>query len=136
MPEYTKPLPRPTNESAPFWEGCRRHELVIQRCEDCGVLIHYPKAICPGCQGSQLGWVRASGLGRVHTYTVIHRAFHPGFAEEVPYVAAVIELDEGVRLLSNLAGVDPQDVHVGMPVEVFFEEVTPDVTLPKFRPVR
>ena len=135
MSEYSKPLPHPTEESRPFWEGCKRHELLIQKCRQCGLLINYPKTLCPNDASTAFDWVRASGRGEVYSYTICYRAFHPAFSPDVPYVAAIVELAEGVRLLSNVVGVDPASVHVGMKVQVQFDDVTPEITLPKFQPV-
>ena len=134
MAEYKKPLPIPTEESQTFWEGCKRHELLIQRCKQCHTLIHYPRTSCPTDNSNEFDWVRASGKGNVYSYIVSHRAFHPGFADDVPYIAAIIELSEGVRMISNVIGIGPDEIEVGMPVEVVFEEATPDFVLPKFRP--
>lgn len=129
-----KPLPDPTDASRPFWDACRRHELRIQRCLDCGSLIHYPKIHCPKDGGERFEWALMSGRGSVYSFIVCHRAFHESFKPEVPYVVAVIELEEGVRLMSNVIGVDPDDVHVGMAVAVEFEDVNESFSLPKFRP--
>ena len=131
---YTKPLPRIDEESRGFWEACARHELYLQRCRDCGTTRFYPRALCPACLSSAIEWVRASGKGTVYTFTVTHQNQAPGFREEVPYVLAVVELAEGVRMMTNVVGCPPEDVRIGMPVEVVFEDVTPEVALAKFRP--
>ena len=133
--DYNKPLPHPSEESQPFWDGCKRRELLVQKCRSCQTLVHYPRSVCPVDAGTEFDWAPLSGRGEVHSYTVCHRAFHPGFAEDVPYVAAIIELAEGVRMMSNVIDVDPSKVHIGMQVEVVFEDVTEEITLPKFRPV-
>ena len=135
MTEYNKPLPQPTEESLDFWEGCKRHELLIQRCKDCGAYIHYPRAMCPKCNSFDLEYTKVSGKGEIYTWAVAHRAFHLGFANDVPYATIVVELDEGVRLMSNIVDCKPEDLYIGMPVEVVFDDVTEEVTLPKFRPV-
>jgi len=136
MSDYGKPLPHPSVESRPFWDGCKRHELLIQRCKKCGTLLHYPRVICPKDASGEFDWVRSTGKGRVHSYTICYRAFHPGFAGDLPYVAAIVELDEGVRMMSNVIGVQPAQVHIGIPVQVVFEDVTAEITLPKFKLAR
>ena len=133
-PRYAKPLPRVDEESKGFWEACQRHELYLQRCGDCRALRYYPRALCPSCLSDRIEWVRASGKGTVYTFTVTHQNQSPGFRDSLPYVMAYVELAEGVRMLSNIVGCAPDAVRIGMPVEVVFEDVTPDVTLPKFRP--
>ena len=131
---YRKPLPRVDEESRGFWEALARHELWFQRCRDCGTKRFYPRAVCTHCLSSSTEWVRASGRGSVYTFTVTHQNQSPGFREELPYVLAVVELEEGVRMMTNVVGCAPDAVRIGMPVEVVFDDVTPDVTLAKFRP--
>ena len=106
----------------------------MQQCGACGARRYYPRALCPSCLSSDTAWVLSSGRGTVYTYTVTYQNQAPGFREELPYVLAYVELDEGVRMLTNIVGCAPEDVKIGMPVEVTFEDVTPDVTLPKFKP--
>ena len=132
--KYIKPLPRIDEESKGYWEACRRHELVLQRCGDCGTLRHYPRALCPSCLSERIEWLRAAGTGHVYTFTVTHQNQAPGFRDALPYVLAYVELDEGVRLLTNIVDCAPDAVRIGMPVEVVFEDATPGITLPKFRP--
>jgi uncharacterized protein len=131
---YRKPLPRIDEESRGWWEALARHELYFQRCRDCGTKRLYPRAVCTSCMSSSTEWVRASGRGRVYTFTVTHQNQASGFREELPYVLAVVELDEGPRLMTNVVGCAPDAVRIGMAVEVVFDDVTPEVTLPKFRP--
>ena len=132
---YRKPLPRLDEESRGYWEALARHELYVQRCRACGTTRFYPRAVCPSCLSSDTAWVRASGRGTVYTFTVTHQNQAPGFREELPYVLALVELAEGVRLMTNIVGCPPDAVRIGMAVEVVFEDVTPEVSLPKFRPV-
>jgi uncharacterized protein len=129
-----KPLPQITREMTPFWEAARRHELMVQRCRGCGTHRFPARDICSHCLGRDAEWVSVSGRGTVFSHAVMHQVYHPGFAGEVPYAVVVIELEEGARLVSNLIGCPPHGVRIGMPVEVAFEDVTPEVTLPKFRP--
>jgi len=131
---YRKPLPRVDEESRGYWEALARHELYFQRCRDCGTVRLYPRAVCPSCLSSATEWVRASGRGTVYTFTVTQQNHTPGFREELPYVLAMVELAEGPRLVTNLVGCTPDDVRIGMAVEVVFEGVTAEITLPKFRP--
>ena len=131
---YRKPLPRIDEESRGYWEALARHELYLQRCRACGTFRFYPRALCPDCLSDATEWVRASGRGTVYSFTVTYQNQAPGFREEVPYVLAIVELAEGVRLMTNVVGSSPETVRIGMPVEVVFEDVTPEITLPKFRP--
>lgn len=130
---YKKPLPGPTLESKEFWEGCKRHELLIQRCRDCGSYRHYPRLLCPKCNSENTEWVKVSGKGQVYTWAVAVQPFHPGFAEDVPYAMVIVELEEGVRLMTNIMDSRPEDLYIGMPVKVVFDDVTEEVTLPKFK---
>ena len=132
---YRKPLPRIDEESRGWWEALGRHELYVQRCRDCDTLRLPPRAVCPVCLSSAVVWERASGRGTVYSFTVTHQNQAPGFREELPYVLAVVELEEGPRLVTNVVGCAPDEVRIGMAVEVTFDDVTPEVTLPKFRPL-
>ncbi len=133
----SKPLPVPTPETKPFWDACKRHELMLPRCKDCGRFHFYPRAVCPNCWSTNLEWVKASGRGKLYSYVINHRPA-PGFESQAPYVIAIVELDEGVRMMSNLTGVDPDPakVTVDMPLEVTFEDASPEISLPQFRPAR
>ncbi|HEX9713415.1 MAG TPA: Zn-ribbon domain-containing OB-fold protein [Actinomycetota bacterium] len=128
-----RPLPLPDQDTAFFWEGTAQRKLLILRCEACGSYVHYPKPACPLCGAASLTPTEVSGRGHVHTFTVTHRAV-PGF--EQPFVVAMIELDEqpGLRLISNVIGVEPDAVSIGMRVEVTFQPAADDVWLPVFRP--
>jgi uncharacterized OB-fold protein len=134
MMNPARPLPNPAPESLPFWESCRKHELRLQRCGRCNAYWFPPSAFCPECWSTDWEWKRVSGLGKLYSFVVYHRAYHPAFATELPYLVGVIALDEGPRLTSNLVGCEPGDVHCGMAVAVCFDDVTPTITLPKFRP--
>lgn len=134
MTEYNKPLPKASEESAEFWKGCKRHELLIQRCRQCGTYRHYPRPMCPECNSMDVEWVKVSGKGKVYTWATAHRAFHEGLANEIPYAVVIIQLEEGVRLTSNIVDCKLEDLYIGMPVEVIFDDVTGEVTLPKFKP--
>ena len=131
----TKPLPQVSPEMAPFFDAARRHVLAVQHCAGCGTMRFPARTICSKCLSRDATWAPVSGRGTVFSFAIMHQAIHPGFAAETPYAVVVVELDEGPRLLSNLVDCPTADVHIGMPVEVVFDELTPDVTLPKFRPV-
>jgi uncharacterized OB-fold protein len=135
MKEYKKPLPQPTPWSKPFWDGCKRHELLIQKCKDCQQTTFYPKLFCPNCLSPNLEWVKASGRGVVYTFTLVQSYQPTEFSEDVPYIVAVINLEEGVRMMSNIVQCDPKKVKCDMEVEVVFDQITPEFTLPKFRPI-
>jgi uncharacterized OB-fold protein len=134
--QYQKPLPNPLERdtSLPFWEGARRHELMLPRCRRCDRPFFYPREVCPVCLSSDIDWIEASGRGRLHSFTVIHQPANAAFASDVPYIYALIQLDEGPRMISNLIDCAPADAYVDMPVVADFDDVTPDVTLVKFRP--
>lgn len=133
MADYGKPLPQVRRETRGFWEGCKRHELLIQRCEDCGTYRHYPRPMCACCGSWNVEWAKATGKGRVYSYIVTHQLFHPAFFDDVPYAVVIVELEEGVRMVSNIVDCGPDEVYIGMPVEVVFDDVTEEVTLPRFR---
>jgi len=133
--EYKAPLPNPTPDSKPFWEAARRHELRLQRCRTCSEAYFYPRNVCPGCLSTDVEWFTASGRGRVHTFSIVHRGLKVT-PLPMPYVLAVVELEEGPRMMTNLVGVpaDPAHVRCDMPVVVEWADVTPESTLPRFRP--
>jgi len=133
LTQYSKPLPMITAETREFWEGCKRHELLIQRCKDCGTYRHYPRPMCPNCGSWNVEWAKVSGKGKVYTYIVAHQPFHPGFFADAPYAVVIVELEEGVRIVSNIVDCTPEDIYIGIPVEVEFDDVTEEVTLPRFR---
>ena len=125
--------PAPDAVSAPFWEAAARGELLIQECPSCGHRQFYPRALCTAC-GADAEWLTRSGRGTVHTFTVIRQNRAKPFKDELPYVVAMIELDEGARMMGNVTGCDPDDVHIGMPVEVYFVEADEGVGVPFWRP--
>jgi uncharacterized protein len=137
-----RPYPVPDRDTAPFWEAARQGRLVLPRCLDCGRRHFYPRAICPHCMGGSLEWVEASGRGSVHSFTVVHRP-PSGFEDDVPYVVALIDLEEGVRMMSRITGCAPAEVRIGLPVEVVFQAGAADAQagpeefqLPFFQPTR
>ncbi len=135
--QYAKPIPTPSPETQRYWEGCKSHELWLPFCRPCQSFYFYPRRFCPRCFGWDIEWRRVSGRGKVYSYAIQHRAFHPGWAQETPYVTAIVELDEGPRLYTNLVHVepDPKSLRCDMPVEVVFEDISEEISLPRFRPV-
>lgn len=131
MEHAVPPIPPAAWESAGFWEGVRSRTLVFQRCADCGRWVHPPRPACPGCRSFRKEWARSSGRGIVHSVTVCRSSPHPAF--EAPYAVVLVELEEGVRMVSNIVGTPPEEIRIGMPVEVVFEEAGPDLVLPKFK---
>ncbi len=137
MSENSVPKPLPVLEgfAKEFYEGCQRGELLFQCCGKCGTWRHVPRELCADCGSWEWAWKASSGRGKVFTWTVIARPLHPAFAEDVPLAAVVVELEEGVRLLSHVVDCPPEELEMEMPVEVSFDSVTEDVTLPRFRRV-
>jgi uncharacterized protein len=131
---YAKPVPHIDEEMRPWWEAAQRHELYIQKCRDCGDLRFHPRALCTNCMSSRVEWVKSGGRGKIYTFTVTNQNASAGFRDSLPYVLAWVELDEGVKLLTNIVDCPPAQVKIDMPVEAVFEDVTPEVTLVKFRP--
>ncbi len=132
MTTPTKAAPRPTPETQPFWDGCAAGELRLQRCVHCDAHYFPPRPFCPDCLSDDVSWEAVSGRGTLHTYVINHRPA-PGF--EAPYAIAVVQLDEGPRMMSNIVGVDqtPEALVLDMALEVTFE-ARGDVQLPLFRP--
>ena len=128
------PLAGLPDEAREFFDRCARGELAVQRCSACGALRHYPRPHCPECMSPEWTWQASSGRGTVYTFTVVRQNLNPRFRDRIPYVVAVVELDEGVRVLTNLVGVDPDAVRVGMPVSVVFDEDPDGRTVPRFQP--
>ena len=132
--QYRKPLPVLLPESAEYWQAARRHELVFQKCRSCRQEIFFPRLICHKCLSGDLEWFKSTGQGIVYSYTIIHQVSHESFAPDVPYVYAIIELEEGIRMISNIINTDPSKVRIGMNVKVVFEDVAAEITIPKFEP--
>jgi uncharacterized OB-fold protein len=138
MSDALRPLPLPDDDTRPFWEGCRRHELRMQRCADCGALRFTPRPLCPRCRSGDCEWVPVSGRGTVASRVVVHPPVLPAFADRVPYVVVLVELaeDPTLRLVGNVLDAAPDEVEIGHPVEVAFEELTDEITLPQWRLAR
>jgi uncharacterized OB-fold protein len=132
---YAKPLPHIDEEMRPWWEAAQRHELYIQKCRDCGDLRFHPRALCTNCMSSRAEWVKCTGRGKIYTFTVTRQNASAGFRDSLPYVLAWVELEEGVKMLTNIVDCPPDQVKIDQRVEAVFDDVTPDVTLVKFRPL-
>lgn len=128
-----KPIPVIDADSKQFWEGCNKEQLLIQHCGDCHQYIYYPRIVCPNCMSSNISWHESSGRGKVYSYTIV-RFGPPGFNEDVPFISALVELEEGVRMITNIVNCDVEDVTCDMPVEVTFEQ-RDTVKLPVFKPI-
>jgi len=132
---YKKPLPMIHPDNEPYWAALKQHELRMQRCQECGTLRYPVSPVCHKCLSDQVDWEQLSGKGTLGTWIVVEQATgNPAWQEDVPYVVALVNLAEGPRLTSNVVGIDPDKLRYGMPLEVVFDEVTPEVTLAKFRP--
>lgn len=135
MSDYAKPLPGVTDKNmAPYWEAAKRHELRMQRCGNCDYVRFPPAVHCPECLEENDEWVKLSGRGAVWSFGVYHHLFNRAFADDIPYNVALVQLEEGPRLVTNIVGVENDAIEMGMPVEVTFDDVTEEVTLVKFRP--
>ncbi|HEY2255964.1 MAG TPA: Zn-ribbon domain-containing OB-fold protein [Variovorax sp.] len=131
--EYTKPLPTLTHENRPFWDACRAGHLSLQQCASCAHLRYPISPFCPRCLSGEFAWSKVSGRGTVFSYVVFHRAYHPGFQADVPYNVALVQLEEGPRLYTNIVGTPNDQVRIGDAVEVVFERATDEIAIPKFR---
>ncbi len=144
MTEWKKPLPTVAGETRPFWDACQRGELLIQKCKACGEFQFYPRGICANCWTTEIAWVKASGKGTVWSYTVTRQNRTAGFADDVPYVVALVELEEGVKIFTNIIAGESEEsattphlaVEIGMPVEVIFVRATGEISIPYFKPVK
>lgn len=128
-----RPLPVVDADSRYFWERAHEHELWIQTCLACGKAVFYPRQICPHCWG-ELKWQRATGQGTVHSFTIVHRPPSPAFAADVPYVVGLVDLEEGCRIMARLGGQAVDAWCIGQTVAVTFDDVSPEISLPAFRP--
>jgi len=131
------PRPRPLlgRDTRGFWEHLRRHELVIQRCRECRAYRHHPRPMCPECHSLAFEWAPMSGRGEVYTYALVHHLLHPFWAGRTPYNVVLVELEEGVRIVSNLVECPNEEIRIGMPVTVVWEDVSEEISLPMFKPV-
>ena len=128
---YAHPIPQPDAESQEFYDGARRHELMLMRCRLCRAYRLPSRPRCPDCWSTDTEWARASGNGTLYSYGIMHQKF-PGFADDVPYNYAIIELDEGPRIVANIVGVSDDELRVDMPVEALYDDISDDTTLIRF----
>jgi uncharacterized protein len=133
MSSPNRPLPRIGPDNEPFWEGCRRHCLMLPTCAECGRAHLPPGPVCPYCLSDRITWRRATGRGRVTSWTIVHKAWFPAFRDDIPYNVVQIELDEGPRLTSSLVGLSGREPEIGQRVEVVFDDVDDILTLHRFR---
>ncbi len=134
--KYQLPLPARMGLAAEFYRYCKAHELRFQRCTDCGAWRHLPRPMCPECGSFNYQWARASGRGKVYSWITVVQPMLPAFNDAVPYIVPLVDMEEGVRMVAMLEGVAPEAMHIGMAVEVYFEDATPEITLPRFRKAR
>ena len=132
--EVLLPLPQPSIETAPFWAGVQERKLLMPRCDACGTVAFPPTVACKQCDAQAFTWSEMSGNGTVYSFVVYHRVYHPAFADKVPYVVAVVDLDEGPRIISNVTGVPVDAVVCDMPVQVVYVEQRDGYLIPKFTP--
>ncbi|HVN87728.1 MAG TPA: Zn-ribbon domain-containing OB-fold protein [Candidatus Binatia bacterium] len=128
------PIPVPNFDNAGFWDGCRQHELRIQQCRGCGIVRHPPRPMCPQCNRLEYEWIKASGLATVYSFTIVHGPTLPVFQARAPHNVAVVQLDEGPFLVTNIVDCAADQLRIGVRVAVVFEDVSAEVTLPRFRP--
>ena len=133
--DYTKPLPIITDDNREYWDYCKQHQLRMQKCNNCGFIRFPPGILCPECHSMDAEWVQLSGTGKIYSFVVYRRAFHPSYEGDIPYAVAVIQLTEGPRMESNITGAGVEDISIDIPVEVYFDDVTDEISLPKFKPV-
>ena len=131
---YEKPLPQPNADTKPFWDGCKEHQLRFQKCRDCGHVRWPASIICPMCYSHDADWIASIAKGKVYTFVVYHQAYHPAFEGDLPYVVAIVELEEGPHILTNIVGCNPDDVRCDMPVEIAWQDITEEFSLPNFKP--
>jgi len=130
----SKPLPVVTDENRSFWEGCREGKLLLQYCEQCQQYQFYPRLYCMHCSSPRIQWVEVSGRGRIYSYTIIHRNKSPEFMHDTPYNVAIVQLDEGPRMMANIVQSDASQLRVDLPVTVVFDPVTDEISVPRFKP--
>ena len=129
-----KIFPKPSPETSVYWDGCRRHELLIQCCKDCNKFQFYPRIICTSCMSQNIEWIKVSGRAQVVSYTIVRRPVSAAYKAETPYVVTLVQLEEGPTMMSNIVNCDPAQVHIGMAVEVIFEDWSDEISMPKFQP--
>ena len=134
MTDLQLPAPTPTYDSRDYWGSAAEGRLVLRACQSCGKAMFYPRPLCPVCGSDKLEWREASGRGVVHACTIVYRAPDQAFRAHAPYALALIDLEEGPRMMANVTDCAPDAVHIGMPVTVWFEPRGADIAIPQFRP--
>lgn len=131
--EYKKPLPIPNEDSRPFFDGCKEHVTLLQKCEECGTIRFPPSNMCPSCLSEKFTLEKMSGEGTIYSFVIANQALRPGWKDDIPFVPALVELKEKVRVFTNIVDCNPSDVAIGKPVKAVFDDVTDDITLLKFK---
>jgi uncharacterized OB-fold protein len=134
MSDYKKPLPQIEPYTQAFWDGAKDGKLLVQTCMACDARIFFPRKQCPECWSTDLDWIEASGKGEIYAYSVTYEGVEAVFKEDLPIVLAWVDLPEGIRMQTNIVNCDPDTVEIGQQVEVVFESVTDDISLPYFQP--
>ena len=129
-----KPIPIVDDDSRPYWDAARNQHLSIPKCDSCGLYVFYPRVICPHCKSEAIVWRDVAGVGVVYSFTIVRFAISSAYAADVPYVVALIRLNEGVLIMANIVACQPDEVVIGMRVRVVFEKVSDEITLPQFCP--
>ena len=134
---YEGPLPIPQQESEFYWQKCKEHELWLRHCKQCNKVYFYPRDVCPMCFQRDTEWIKASGKGTLYTYAIAHQLPRPNYKGPLPFVIAMVQLEEGPIMPTNLVEVKPEpaSIKVGMHVEVTFDDITEEISLPKFKPM-
>lgn len=130
---YDKPLPIVDPDTQPYWDAARSHRLLLKTCAACAKAHFYPRELCPHCHSDRVDWLQAQGTGTIYSFTIARRPAGPAFKPAVPYVVAIVELDEGARMMTNIVQCAPEQVRIGQRVTLCWDDVTEEISLPKFR---
>lgn len=135
MADYLKPLPYPDAETRPYWDWAKRHELRMQRCADCGEVRFPPRPMCPACNSMRDEWTAMSGTGTIYSWVIVHPPVLPSFAADTPYAVVLVQLDDdpSLRLVGTVSDIAHDELAAGLPVEVWFDDVTDEITLPRWK---
>ncbi|MCJ7654636.1 MAG: Zn-ribbon domain-containing OB-fold protein [Dehalococcoidia bacterium] len=136
MSSYTKPLPVPSKWSQPFWDGAKQHKLLLKKCTKCGTIDHPPYLYCTECWAEEHEWIETLGSGKIYAFTTVMLGAPLLFTDDIPYTIAMVDLAEGPRMLTTIVEAKPEELAIGMEVEVVFDDVTEEMSLPRFRPLR
>lgn len=133
MDNNDKFFPVPTAETRHYWDGCNEGELRVQQCTDCGNIQFYPRVICANCMGNNIEWISSTGMGKIVSFSIVRRAVSKAYEGDVPYVVALIELDEGPVMMTNIIQCEIEEVEIGLAVTVVFEQWSAEISVPKFK---